>query len=52
VLKSEADLDAYALESKAADTSRLLLEKSVTASTARRSSTQTFFKNLRRTLGQ
>jgi len=52
VLRSELHLDAYARASKAADQNRLLLEKSVTASVARRSSTQAFYKALRATLGQ
>lgn len=52
VLKSEAHLDEYARASKTADRARLLLEKSVTASAARRSSTQDFYKTLRRSLEQ
>jgi hypothetical protein len=52
VLRTDQHLDAYARASHAADRDRLLLEKSATASTARRSSTQDFYRTLRSSLGQ
>ena len=52
VLKSEQHLDAYARASQQADRERLLLERTATASAARKSSTQEFYRSLRSQIGQ
>lgn len=52
VLKNEQHLDAYARASQQADRGRLLLERTVTASTARKSATQEFYRSLRSQIGQ
>jgi len=52
VLRNEQHLDAYARSSKSADSNRVLLERTVTASTARKSATQDFYRSLRSQIGQ
>lgn len=52
VLKSEQHLDAYAQASQQANRERLLLERTATASAARKSSTQEFYRSLRSQIGQ
>lgn len=52
VLRNEQHLDAYARSSKAADTQRLLLERTAAASTARKTATQEFYRSLRSQIGQ
>lgn len=52
VLKSEQHLDAYARVSQQAHRERLLLERTATASTARKSATQEFYRSLRSQIGQ
>lgn len=53
ILKNEQHLDAYARASQVADRERVSLEsRSVIASTARRTTTQEFYRTLRNSLGQ
>ena len=52
VLRNEQHLDAYARASKGADSNRVLLERTVTASAARKSTTQDFYRSLRNQIGQ
>lgn len=52
VLRNDQHLDAYANASKVADQERVLLERTVTASTARHRTTQDFYRTLRKSLGQ
>lgn len=52
VLRNDQHLDAYARASQQTDRERLLLERTVTASSARKSATQTFYRTLRSQIGQ
>lgn len=51
-LQSDADIDRYAEASKAANQSRLVKSHTADAASARRTSTQQFFRTLRGSLGQ